>query len=131
MTGALRTVAHDVSEESVDLFRSAAQVLGSPGWQEKQQAAAERPTRDPSSDSPGAERPPKQPARSGLGDHSSTARALFPARRPLQQQPQLTLPPPPEQAAPSGAPIIQPSGSTESTRATASAPSAMEIGQPS
>ena len=131
VTGALREVVQDVSEDGIELFRSAAQVLGSPGWQEKQRTAAERPSRDLSCDSPGAERPPKHPARSRLGDRSSTARALFPARQPLQQQPQLTsLPPPPERATLPGAPIIWPSGSPESNRAAAPAPSAMEIGQP-
>ena len=130
-TGALRDVVQNISEDGIELFRSAAEVLGSPGWQDKQRTAAERPARDLYCDSPGAERPPKHPARSRLGDRSSMARALFPARQPQQQQPQLTtLPPPPERATPPGAPIIWPSGSTESNRAAAPTPSAMEIGQP-
>ena len=131
VTGALRDVVQDVSDDGIELFRTAAQVLGSPGWQEKQRTAAERPSRDLSCDSPGAERPPKHPARSRLGNQSGAARALFPARQPLQQQPQLTsLPPPPERATPPGAPIIRQSESTESNRAAVPAPSAMEIGQP-
>ena len=66
--GALRNLVQDVSEDGIELLRSAAQVLGR---QEKQQITAE----------PLPERPPNQPGTSGLGSHSNTAWELFPARQ--------------------------------------------------
>ena len=99
--GAVATVSEGgaapaVSESEAGPLRSAAQVLGSPSWRDKEHSAAERPSRLLVEGSPGAEPPAKQLARSGMRTRRTAARELFSVEGPQPQR----LPGPPPSAPP-------------------------------